>query len=196
MRNPAQTVRLPRDDDSRAVLAANWWAVVLRGCAALIVGAVALLWPGVTLIALTILLSAYLLVDGALAIVASVRAARRSGRWWPFILEGGIGIVAGAMVILWPGLTILALMYLLAVWTIFSGVVMVAGSLRFEDVLPRLLLALAGALSIVLGVLMIGQPAAGVLVVAWWLGAYAVAFGALLVSLGFWLRRVRSHARS
>jgi uncharacterized membrane protein HdeD (DUF308 family) len=184
----------PHRDQWRMLLSRNWWAVGLRGLAALIFGVLAIVLPGVTLVTLVLLLSAYFIADGVLAIIAAVRAARQHGRWWPFIVEGLADIVAGAAIFLWPGLSILALMYLLAIWAIFTGVVMVIGGTGIGTGAPRWLLLLAGALSVVLGVMMIAQPALGVLALAWWVGAYGIFFGALLLALAGWLRRRRDDA--
>jgi len=179
--------------DPAALLTQNWWAVALRGAAALAFGVLAILWPGATLLTLAILLAAYFFLDGILAIVAGVRAARHRERWWPFILEGVANIAAGIVVFLLPGISVLALMYLLAIWAIVTGGLMMFGGMRFAGA-PRWLLVVSGALSILLGVVMIVEPALGLLALVWWVAAYWISFGLLLLSLAFWLRGHRSHA--
>lgn len=174
-----------------ALLCRNWWAVALRGAAALVFGFLAVLMPGITLVTLVILLSAYFLVDGIFAIVAAVRAAQRDERWWPFLLEGVVDIAAGIVVFLWPQISILALMYLLAIWAIFTGVLMLFGGTRIGVGMPRWLLVVGGVLSILLGVVMIAQPALGLLALVWWVGLYLVAFGVVMLALGLWLRAQR-----
>jgi uncharacterized membrane protein HdeD (DUF308 family) len=170
-----------------SLLAQSWWALALRGALAIIAGVIAFLLPGVTVAALALLLAAYFVADGALAIVAAVRAARQRKRWWPFVLEGLVGIGVGAVAIFWPGMTMIALVYFVAVWAIFTGVLMsVAGS--YVEGPPRWLLVLSGALSVVLGIIMISLPLAGIVAVAWWFGAYALLSGISLVALGLRLR--------
>jgi len=183
-----------RREFARPALHDNWWAVALGGAAALAFGILALLWPGITLLTLVLLLAAYFLVDGLFAIIAGVRAAQLHERWWPFVIEGLAGLAAAALILIWPGPSILALMYLVAVWAIFTGVVMLFGGSAAGAAAPRWLMLLAGALSVLLGVLMIAQPAAGVLVLAWWVGSYAILFGLLLLAFGFWLRGRRHEA--
>src|SRR3979411_1938723 len=94
------------NDDMSAALARNWWAVGLRGACAILFGIIALLMPGVTLTALVLLFSAYMLVDGVFTIVAAVRAARRHERWGWLVLEGIADLAAGAIAFLWPGVTV------------------------------------------------------------------------------------------
>lgn len=170
-----------------ALLTENWWAVALRGAAALVFGVLAIAWPGATLLTLVVFLAAYFLFDGIFAIVAGVRAARRHERWWPFILEGIANIAACAVVLLLPGISILALMYLLAIWAIVTGALMVFGGTHFAGA-PRWLLLVSGGLSILLGVVMIASPLLGLLALVWWVATYWIAVGVLLLSLAFWLR--------
>src|SRR5262249_53780389 len=77
------------------VLVRNWWALALRGVAAIVFGLIAFLSPGVTLAALVLLFGAYALVDGVFAIIAGIRAAERHERWWPLALEGLASILVG-----------------------------------------------------------------------------------------------------
>src|SRR5712671_7164087 len=83
------------NDDMSAALARNWWAVALRGVFAILFGIVAMLKPGITLAALVLLFSAYMLVDGIFAIVAAVRAVRRREQWGWLVLEGIADLAAG-----------------------------------------------------------------------------------------------------
>jgi uncharacterized membrane protein HdeD (DUF308 family) len=165
-----------------------WWAIALRGVLGIIVGLIAIFFPGVTLAALILLLAAYLLVDGAFTIAAGVQAARRHERSWPLFLEGVADIAAGLIAFFWPGITLLALVYVTGFWAIISGILMIASAFRPARS-QEWLLALAGALSVVFGVLICLAPIAGALVLAWWFGAYTFAFGVVLLILAFRLHR-------
>src|ERR1700674_477543 len=114
------------NDDMSAALARNWWAVALRGVFAILLGIFALLMPGVTLAALVLLFAAYMLVDGIFTIVAAVRAARRHERWGWLVLEGIADLAAGAVAFLWPLLTVVAFVFLMAAWAIVSGALLTA----------------------------------------------------------------------
>src|SRR5918998_4688562 len=96
------------------VLSRNWWALALRGLVAIVFGVLAFVWPGITLWALILLFGAYMLVDGVFAIVAAVRAAGDDARWWLLLVEGILGVLAGLVAFVWPGLTAPGLLCLVA----------------------------------------------------------------------------------
>lgn len=171
-----------------ALLARNWWAIALRGVFAILFGLAALFLPLATIQALVLLFAAYMLVDGAFAIIAAARAAARHERWGLLILEGIVDLVAGVLAFLWPGLTAVVFVLLLGVWSVFSGVLMAVAGFRLRGTHGRWWLVLAGVLSAVWGVLLYLSPVAGAIVLTWWLGGYALAFGALLLVLAFRLR--------
>ena len=183
---PGQTV-LP-------VLSRNWWALALRGLAAIIFGILAFVWPGITLWALILLFGAYMLVDGVFAIVAAVRAAGDDARWWLLLVEGILGVLAGIVAFVWPGLTALALLYFVAAWAIVTGIFEIVGAIRLRrEIEGEWALILGGALSVLFGVLLVAVgPGVGLLSLVWLIGVYAVAFGVLLLILGFRVRNERS----
>jgi uncharacterized membrane protein HdeD (DUF308 family) len=173
------------------LLARNWWAVLLRGIAAIIFGAIALLMPGVTLATLVLLFAAYMLVDGVLDIVSGIRAARRGERWGLLVLEGVVDIIAGVAAFLVPAAALFVFVALIAVWALISGGLMFAASFRLHRTHGRLWLIVGGVASVIWGALLLLFPATGLLVLTWWLGAYAIVFGASLIILSF-----RLHARA
>jgi uncharacterized membrane protein HdeD (DUF308 family) len=185
---------LAADDRFLAIVARNWWALALRGVLALLLAVVAFLLPGLTLASLILLLAAYFIIDGVLALISGWRAARRDGRWWPFLLEGVLDLIAGAIALLWPAATLLALVVLLAAWSILTGAVMLYGAFGGYRGEGRWLLALNGAISVLLGVAIIVFPEAGALTIAWLIGLYALLFGAGMLVLAFRLRRLQERA--
>jgi uncharacterized membrane protein HdeD (DUF308 family) len=170
------------------MLAEDWWALALRGVLAVIVGLIALFFPGVTLTAFVLLFAAYMLVDGIFALIAGLRAASRHERSWPLFLEAAADIVAGVIAFFWPAITLLVLVFLVGFWAIFSGVMMIAAAIRPAG-RREWLLALGGLLSVIFGILVLIAPITGAVVLALWFGAYAVAFGIVLLILAFRLRR-------
>ena len=169
-------------------LARNWGAIAARGVAGVLFGLFALVRPDIVVGSLTLLFAAYMLVDGVFAIVAGLRAAARHERWGLLVLEGLVNFGAGAAALLYPGLTVLLLITLLGTWAIISGIVMLIAAFRLNAGHGRWLLAVPGLLSIVWGALLYMQPLLGALVLATWLGGYALAFGALLLVLAVRLR--------
>lgn len=174
-----------------AVLANNWWVLALRGLAGVIFGLVALIVPGITLLALILLFSAYMFVDGVFAIVSAVRAARRKERWALLALDGLARIGTGAIAFFWPGLTVLAFVVLTGAWAIVSGCLMLGAAYNLAKDHGRWWLGLAGALSLMYGALMVIAPPAGALALTMMLGVYALLFGVLIIMLAFRLRSRR-----
>lgn len=174
-----------------ASLARNWWALALRGVFAILFGILALIWPGVTLGALVILFGAYALVDGIFALVAAFRAAEAHQRWWPFVWEGLFGIAAGLIAFIYPGITALVLLYIIAFWAILTGIFEISAAIRLrKEIAGEWALGLGGLASLVFGILLVVYPGAGVLTVIWLIGAYAIAFGVLLLVVAFRLRGI------
>jgi uncharacterized membrane protein HdeD (DUF308 family) len=176
------------DLEMSEALARNWWAVALRGVLAIIFGVIAFLMPAVMMLSLVLVFGVYAVVDGVLAIVSAVRSARRHERWGLMVLEGIVDIAAGVVSFLWPGLTILMFVLIVAAWALVTGGLMTAAAFRLQLDHGRWWLVLGGLASIVYGVLLIIAPLIGALVLTWWIGAYALVFGVLLLTLAFRLR--------
>lgn len=177
------------------ILSRHWWAVLIRGVVAVLFGLVAIIWPGLTLAALLILIGAYFIVDGVFTGVAAVRAIQRGQQWWPLALEAIVSIIAGLVAWIWPGLTALALVYVIAAWAIITGVVEIVAAIRLrQEITNEWLLILSGALSVLFGILIAIYPRSGALGVIWIIGVYAIAFGVLLIILSFRLRGLRPAA--
>ncbi|HEY0351084.1 MAG TPA: HdeD family acid-resistance protein [Gemmatimonadales bacterium] len=173
-------------------LSRNWWAVSLRGLAGILFGIITFFAPAISLAALVLLFGAYALVDGVLAIVTAVRR-RGADRWWLLLLEGLVGIAAGVLTFMWPAITAVALLYLIAAWALVTGAFEIAAAIRLRKAISgEWLLALSGVFSIALGVLLVLFPGPGALAVTIWIGAYAFVFGALLFALGLRLRGLGS----
>jgi uncharacterized membrane protein HdeD (DUF308 family) len=174
-------------------LSQNWWLVVLRGILAILFGILAFVWPQITWLTLIIMFGVYAIVDGLIAIVSGLSRTRESSRWWVFLLEGLIGIGAGIVALVWPGVTSLVLIYMIASWALITGILEIAAAIRLRnEISNEWVLGLGGLISIGLGVLLFFQPAAGGLAIIWTIAAYALIFGVLLVILGFRLRNWKS----
>jgi len=173
------------------VLAERWWAVGLRGLLAIIFGLLCLLTPGIAVGALVLLFAVYMLVDGVFAIISGIRAARSGERWGLLILEGVVDLAAGAIAVIWPAITLVALVWIVAIWAIVSGALMLAAAFALNRDYGRWLLALGGIASLVFGILLIIEPLIGAVVLTLWIGAYALVFGVLLLVLGFQLNSKR-----
>ena len=169
----------------------RWWALVIRGLAAIAFGICTFVAPASSLFALVILWGAYAIVDGVFGIVLSIRGARILPGWGWLLAEGFVSIAAGVVTFLWPGITALVLLFVIATWAVLTGIAEIATAIRLHrHVRGEWMLATAGVLSIAFGVLLAVKPGPGALAVTWLIGGYAIVFGALLVGLGVRLRRL------
>jgi len=181
-------------DTLSAALVYNWWAVAIRGVVGIVVGGIAFLMPAATMmLALVLLFAAYMLVDGVFAIIAAARAGRQHERRGLLVMEGLADIVAGAIAVLWPGITLLAFVLLVAAWAIVSGALVMVAAFRLDIGHDRWWLVLGGVASIAYGVLLVMAPLVGALVLAWWFGAYALIFGITLLILSYGLKARHDH---
>jgi uncharacterized membrane protein HdeD (DUF308 family) len=171
------------------VLSRNWWTLALRGLFAVLFGIMAFAWPGITLGALVLLYGAYAFADGVLAIAAALVGRTVGVPWWSLLIEGLAGIGVGIITLIWPGITALVLLYLIAFWAVVTGVFEIVAAIRLrKEIRGEWLLALSGVLSVLFGVALIVSPGAGALAVVWLIGAYAIVFGALMIALALRLR--------
>jgi uncharacterized membrane protein HdeD (DUF308 family) len=172
-------------------LARNWWLLLLRGIAAIAFGVLAFIWPGMTLLTLTILWGAYAISDGIFALAAAIAGtgAQTSSRWWLAVV-GVCSILAGMVTFLMPGMTAFVLLMFIASWAIIVGVLQVWGAVQLrKEIQNEWLLALSGLLSIAFGVLVIAAPGAGALSVVWMIGWFALLAGCIYIGLAFRLKQ-------
>lgn len=171
------------------VLSRNWWVLALRGALAVLFGAVVFLTPGIALSALIALIGAYMLVDGVFSIVNGVRDRTTNRNWWVLLLEGVVGIIAGVLTFIWPGVTAVIVLYLVAGWAVVTGVFEILAAIRLrEEIEGEIWLGLSGLVSIVFGVVLVLFPGTGILSLLLFVGAYAVVFGIIMIVLAFRLR--------
>jgi uncharacterized membrane protein HdeD (DUF308 family) len=171
------------------VFSSSWWALALRGLAAIAFGVLAFVWPHITLTVLVFFFGAYALVDGLIAIIAGLKSHATLKRWWLLLVEGLLSVAAGIVAFVAPGITALVLLMLIAAWAIVTGVFEIAAAIQMRKYITgEWLLALAGVASVLFGGALLFNPNAGALAVIWIIGGYAIVFGILLVTLGFRLR--------
>jgi uncharacterized membrane protein HdeD (DUF308 family) len=171
------------------ILTQKWWAVALRGILAIVLGIVALVFPGATLVSLAIVVGAYAFIDGVFAIVGAFGHRGREAVW--YVLDGILGIAVGVATFFLPGITAQALVFLIGLWAILTGIFEVIAG--FELPIERdWLLVLAGVASIIFGVLVFANPGSGAVAVVWLIGIYALVFGVTMLVFGIRLRGLRS----
>lgn len=173
------------------VIARNWWAWLIRGIAAIIFGVLAWLWPGLTWVTIAIFFGAYALVDGIFAILATIRAAETHQRWWPFLIEGIVGILIAAIAFYDVRIVIVALYLTIAAWAFLTGIFELIAAVQLrKQIANEFWLILGGLASIAFGVLMLMYPIISAIVIIYIIAAYAIVFGIMMIAFSL---RLRSH---
>lgn len=171
------------------ILGRYWWMIALRGLFAVIFGILALALPRLTVVVMVIIFGGWAFFDGLLSLGTGIATARRGGRWGALVFTGVLGIVVGLVAWFWPAMTAKALVVLIAVWAILLGILSLFTALLLSAI-PGigLVLGLAGAALLVLGILLFASPMGGAIAVAWLVGLFALIVGGLLIATGFAIR--------
>ncbi len=153
--------------------------LALSGVASIVFGTTVLLWPGISLISLTLLFGAFAFVYGTFAIGAGLyMLAQRSTDWVPYVAGGVAGVIIGVITYVAPAITDLTLVYLVAAWAFVIGIFEVIAAIDMRGALPGAIwLGLAGALSVVFAVVVAFRPGAGMLTILWLVGFYGILAG-------------------
>lgn len=168
-------------------LAQHWWVLLLRGLLAIVFGLLTFARPGITIVVLVLFWGAYALVDGIFEVIAGVRA-----KWGSLVFLGILGIGAGIVTFMWPGMTAIVLLYIIAFWAIVAGIMQIAAAIRLrKEIEGEWLWILSGVCTVLLGVLLIARPGAGAVSLVWLIASFAIAWGILLVILAF---KLKGHA--
>ncbi len=172
------------------IFAINCWLVGLRGLLAILFGLAAILWPTLTLGILIIMFGLYVIVDGIFTIALGIWGSKyQSNSWW-MVFEGIVRIGIGLIAIIWPGLTSISLVILIAIWAIITGIIEIFLAIRLrKEIHNELILGLSGALSVLVGIILIAQPNVGALAVVFLIGFYAILFGILLIVFAVQMQR-------
>lgn len=184
------------------MLRRNWGWFFFRGLLAIALGVVALLFPISAVFAFTLLFAAFAFVDGIASVISGIMGARRKEeRWWAFVLSGIVGVAVGVVFVVMPVLATLTYaivsLAIVAAWSIIIGVLELTAAFKLRKVIKgEWLLMLAGIFSILLGVAMVwivlNNPVATIVSVAWLIGLYAFATGLVLTVQALRLRKAKT----
>jgi len=177
-------------------IARAWSVLLIRGICNVLFAFVAFLQPGLTLVALVLLWGVYAVIDGAMSLTTGIAARRSGGPYASLLISGASGLVAGLIACVWPGVTLVALLAIMAAWAVLRGVLEITAAYHLRHVLPRAwMLGVSGAVSIAFGVLLAVRPAIAVTTVVYAVAVAALAFGILAIALAMHLRRLSEGAR-
>jgi uncharacterized membrane protein HdeD (DUF308 family) len=171
------------------LLVRNAWAIALRALLASAFGACVLVARGLPMPALVIAYGMYSVVDGIFAFfVALQRRGPSEGPRWAYLLLGLSGIGLGLVMLLWGGMTIALLVYLVAASATVSGLAQLVGALRLrQQVRGEWLMAVGGLFAVAFGVTVVALSV-GSATLASWVGCYRLLDGAILAALALRLR--------
>jgi uncharacterized membrane protein HdeD (DUF308 family) len=174
-------------------LAQNWWIFLLRGILAIVIGVLAFVWPGITLISLVLLFGIYAAADGILAIASAITGHTPMPRWWLAIV-GIAGLVAAFMAFTQPGLTLAVLLIVIAVWAIIFGIMEIIGAIQLrKEIDNEWFLILSGVAAVIFGGILLLRPGLGTLALIFTFGTFAVIEGLLLIGFAI---RLRGHTHA
>lgn len=163
-----------------------WWSLVLRGIVLIGFGAMALAWPDITLSVLIVLFGVFVVIDGILASIGAVANRQAHEHWGLSLLGGVVGIGIGIVIIAWPEITALALLYVIAAWALVIGVFAVFAPIAYRgEIQHSWLYVLGGLISIGIGIALFVYPVEGALALVWLIGIYAICLGTIVSVFGF-----------
>lgn len=176
--------------NSIPMLMRSWWILALRGAAGVLFGVLAFAMPDVTLLSLIALFAIYAVLAGTVALAGALRNRRSANDWWILLLLGLAGTAAGVLAALRPALTALALVIVIGVNALITGILEIALAINLRKFIEgEWLLILSAVTSIAFGLLILAYPGAGALALVWMIGAYALLTGTLYLALALRARR-------
>jgi uncharacterized membrane protein HdeD (DUF308 family) len=172
-----------------ARIARHWWAMALRGAAAVLLALLMVAWPGSALYIVVLIFAGYCLVDGVLALILAVRRAEQGLRWvWP-AFTAMVAIAVAIIALGYPALTMIAFAILLAVWAMLTGVVTIVAGARLPGDHGRWWMIAGGAALLLLGLVLALAPPLGLVTLVWIAATGVAASGFAMLGLALRLRR-------
>src|ERR1043166_7737302 len=173
-------------------LAKCWWALLLRGIAAIVFGILAFVWPGLTLVTLVLLYGAFALVDGVISLIAAFTGSAKPVPTWWLVVVGLLGIAAGIATFVMPGITAIVLILFIGAWALVHGIFEIIGAIQLrKEIDNEWMLILSGVVSVLFGLIVLIAPGAGALGLVWAIAAYSIVFGISFIALAF---RLKNHS--
>ncbi len=156
------------------------WPALLGGIGLLVLGIILVAWPGITLATLIYLFGFLILFAGGMYAIAALLGAA-GHRLWGFV-GGALAAVFGIIILVWPGLTALTLIYIIGIWALAAGVSDLVGVFAADlSGGHRALLAVVGVASILFGMIFLFHPGGGALAFLWVIGLYLIVIGVLRI---------------
>ncbi len=174
----------------------SWWQYLVLGIVSVIFGIVALVWPGKTLATVIVIFGLFALVMGVITSISALARAGSGRPWGGTLATGVLGILAGLFILRWPGVTALVILITIGIWAIATGVIELVGAFAEHDEIAHAwLLAIGGVISVLFGVAMLVWPGAGLTVVVYLVGIFAIVYGLVYCADAFQVRSLPRQVR-
>lgn len=168
------------------LLSRPWWELVIRGVLIVIFGALAIAYPDLTLALLIVFFGAFTFIEGIFQMVGSFAAKADNPQWVLMFISGLFSFMIGVIVLSWPGMSALVLLYFIGAWALINGTVQIVFGLRSgESGARKGVHALGGIIGIIFGMLCLTWPGATAMSIVIFIGFLAMFFGIQLIVLGF-----------
>ena len=103
----------------------DWWLVLLGGLVSIAVGIITFIQPGITALSLLFLIGAWAFTTGILTIISAIQLRKEIDNEWLLILSGIASVAFGILVFALPGAGALSVIWLIAIYSIFVGVLLI-----------------------------------------------------------------------
>ena len=164
-------------------------SLILLGVLAIIVGIIAIAWPGVTVLALVILFAVYAFMDAGLQMARSF-SSDSAGPVFGHLLLGLVDLAAGVIALVWPAPTALVLVLIVGIWAFIGGIFEIAAAFRSgETAGTRAMFSLSGLVSIAFGAVLFARPGVGAVTLALLFGLFSLIYGVSQIVMGAQLRQ-------
>jgi uncharacterized membrane protein HdeD (DUF308 family) len=173
------------------VFTTNKTLLTVSGVISALLGFVALIWPGITAQVLAVIVGIFLLAEALLSLLV-----RRRGMvlTWTAVMQGLFGLVVALFLVVMPATAVRVIVLMIAVWLVIRAVIQAAIAVQNRHVSgATLFMAMVAAISLLVGVLLILRPEAGIIAFSWLLGIYTIVTGVLAILWGQKAARLPQH---
>lgn len=162
----------------------SWWALLLRGIFVIIFGIAALSVPELTAGALAVFFGILAVLDGIIIIAESL--LNRFERWGVMVVAGLLSVIAGGLAILWPGMIVVVILYIIAIRSLLVGIMEIITAIRLRKLMDNeWMMIIAGAISIIFAVVIFLHPEIAIEALILMMGLVALFLGVIMLILAF-----------
>lgn len=170
-------------------LAQYWWLIAARGILAVIFGLLAIAYPFKTATFVALVVGLFIMIDGIIQGITSLTQIKKDEHWWVLLFKGILGLMIGLAIFSWPGLTIKVLFFLVSIWMIFVGVLLlVMAFVVRKETEMEWFIAANGIISLFLGFFFYSSPEITFALMSIIIGLFALISGIITTALGIKLQ--------